>query len=108
MKKSFLSTQEVANILKVDQSTVKRWTESGTLTCQKTPGGHIKFKYADIMTFMQKFPITENGIITTGDIKENNEAINDAIMKKNYRFLSGHLLYLLINKGIDEVTDFFK
>ena len=35
----YLSSKDVANILGINISTLKRWTDSGKLTCEKTGGG---------------------------------------------------------------------
>ncbi|MEI7906240.1 MAG: helix-turn-helix domain-containing protein, partial [Bacteroidota bacterium] len=55
MKTGLLSTNEVANMLKVNESTVKRWTDKGSLRCIKTPGGHRKYKMKDVVQFMDTF-----------------------------------------------------
>ena len=39
----YLNSKEVANILGINISTLKRWTDNGTIKCKKTPGGHRKF-----------------------------------------------------------------
>ena len=39
----FLSSNDVAEILGINISTLKRWTENGTIGCSKTAGGHRKF-----------------------------------------------------------------
>ena len=36
----YYNSQEVAKILGVNVSTIKRWTDEGKLTCIKTAGGH--------------------------------------------------------------------
>jgi len=46
-----LTTEEVADILQVDKSTVKRWTIEGKLNCERTPGGHRKFTPQVILDF---------------------------------------------------------
>lgn len=49
------SSKQVAKLLGVNESSVKRWADSGMLGCYKTPGGHRKFKKSDIMLFSVKF-----------------------------------------------------
>ena len=39
----YLNSKEVSNILGINISTLKRWTDNGTIKCKKTPGGHRKF-----------------------------------------------------------------
>lgn len=38
-----ITTREVADIARVDTSTVRRWAETGELAAAKTPGGHYRF-----------------------------------------------------------------
>lgn len=42
-----------AKILGVNVSTIKRWTESGELSCVRTPGGHRKFLPQHLSDFME-------------------------------------------------------
>lgn len=48
------STRELADLCSVNESTIKRWADSGRLTCIKTPGGHRKFKMQDVLAFLQQ------------------------------------------------------
>lgn len=48
------STRELAELCSVNESTIKRWADSGRLNCIKTPGGHRKFKMQDVLAFLQQ------------------------------------------------------
>lgn len=48
------STAEVAELLAVNDSTVKRWSDSGSLECIRTMGKHRRFSLASIMKFVQE------------------------------------------------------
>ena len=50
----YLNSKEVAMIMGVHVSTVKRWTDSGKLPCYQTPGGHRKFILGHINEFLAK------------------------------------------------------
>ncbi|NUN71412.1 MAG: helix-turn-helix domain-containing protein, partial [Bacteroidetes bacterium] len=52
MGEVLFTTNDVAGILRVDKSTVKRWTDEGKLKCFRTPGGHRKFHAEDVYAFM--------------------------------------------------------
>ena len=39
----YLNSKDVAEVLGINISTLKRWTENGTIECTKTAGGHRKF-----------------------------------------------------------------
>ena len=47
----YLNSKEVANILGINISTLKRWTDNGTIKCKKTPGGHRKFTMQHIREY---------------------------------------------------------
>jgi len=44
-----ITTREVADIARVDTSTVRRWADSGELPSVKTPGGHYRFDRSAIL-----------------------------------------------------------
>ena len=48
----YLNSKEVAMIMGVHVSTVKRWTDTGKLPCYQTPGGHRKFILSHINEFL--------------------------------------------------------
>lgn len=48
-----LTTGEVAAIFGVTTTTVKRWADGGHLPHFRTPGGHFRFKRADIDAFKE-------------------------------------------------------
>ena len=50
----YLNSKEVAMIMGVHVSTVKRWTDAGKLPCYQTPGGHRKFILSHINEFLAK------------------------------------------------------
>ena len=52
--KSTYSTAELANLLRVNESTIKRWSDTGDLACVKTKGGHRRFAVATVMEFIRK------------------------------------------------------
>lgn len=45
---SLLTTRQVASRLDVSEATVKRWSDSGALACERTPGGHRKFRADEV------------------------------------------------------------
>lgn len=55
IRSTILTTPEVAGLLKVNESTVKRWTEKGILRCFKTPGGHRKYTQEDVAAFIERY-----------------------------------------------------
>ena len=49
------NSYQLAKIIGVNVSTIKRWTESGKLNCSKTAGGHRKFNLNDISNFLKTY-----------------------------------------------------
>jgi excisionase family DNA binding protein len=45
---TLLSTGEVARLFGVSPSTVTRWAREGNLKAVRTPGGHFRFREAEI------------------------------------------------------------
>jgi excisionase family DNA binding protein len=50
-----ISSKRAAGLLKVNESTIKRWADNGTLKCFRTPGGHRKFRLSDITSLNNKY-----------------------------------------------------
>ncbi len=50
----YLNSKDVADILGVNISTLKRWTENGTISCKKTSGGHRKFTMLNVREYFKK------------------------------------------------------
>jgi len=50
----FLSSVQVAEMLGVNVSTVKRWTDENKLGCAKTAGGHRKFTLSHVLDFVRR------------------------------------------------------
>jgi excisionase family DNA binding protein len=51
-RKQFLSTADIARLMSIDVSTVKRWADSGKLQCYKTVGGHRRFRSDQVQALM--------------------------------------------------------
>ena len=58
-QKDILTTGGVAELLKIDVSTVKRWADSGLLPCTKTLGGHRRYTQAQVREFILRYDLGE-------------------------------------------------
>jgi len=47
----YLNSKEVSDIIGVNISTLKRWTDNGTIRCHKTAGGHRKFTMQNVRDY---------------------------------------------------------
>lgn len=72
---TILSSKQVADILGVNESSVKRWADSGMLSCYKTPGGHRKFKKEDLLLFSSKYSYELKSDLSSNS-REKNRAKN--------------------------------
>jgi excisionase family DNA binding protein len=48
-----LTPGEVARMFRVDPKTVVRWTKTGKLASVKTPGGHRRYKKAEVIALLE-------------------------------------------------------
>ncbi|HEY6952743.1 MAG TPA: helix-turn-helix domain-containing protein, partial [Bacteroidota bacterium] len=60
--KATYSTAELAKLLNVNESTVKRWSDAGDLTCIKTKGGHRKFAVRGVMEFIHRNKLSASAV----------------------------------------------
>jgi len=58
--KSYLTPNQVAELLMVSPTTLRQWAESGELKALITPGGHRRFMPSDVDKFARKRGLTLN------------------------------------------------
>jgi len=96
-----LSSKQVAELLGVNESSVKRWADSGMLSCYKTPGGHRKFKKNDILIFSSKYSY---------ELKKNihlrQEPANMQKQSLDFEKIKKLLLIKLLKGSDDEITEY--
>lgn len=85
---TYLSTQELASLLSVTETTVKRWADLGQIRCVKTVGGHRKFRISEVIDFAES-----NGYLLTGMLPPpmndtQTEKLQFGVMTKNYSKIS--------------------
>jgi excisionase family DNA binding protein len=52
-RKEWLSLTEAGELLGVHATTVRRWANSGSIPCFRTPGGHRRFRASDLGAWLQ-------------------------------------------------------
>ena len=87
MGEILFTTNDAANMLKVDKSTIKRWTDEGKLKCFRTPGGHRKFKADDLYNFMSQFNYGNAWRQTLPQYVSDEFIIRSIVQKKEYNVL---------------------
>lgn len=83
------NSHEVAKILQVNVSTIKRWTEEGKLDCVRTHGGHRRF----LMNHLAEFLKAEGRQVDIYPVEtEADLELNYHILKRNYPQLQSAIL----------------
>ena len=83
----YLNSNDVAEILGVNISTLKRWTENKTIQCTKTAGGHRKFTMQHIRDFYKSNKDSSKNL-GLGLEKLKHKRIYDLINRGKYKDLS--------------------
>lgn len=88
VRRTILSTADVARLFSVTETTVKRWADEGTLKCQKTPGGHRKFEIRSVVDFSEKNGFDPAGVLAYAGDKRFSEGLQVAILGRDYDALA--------------------
>ena len=72
----YLTSKDVASILGINISTLKRWTDTGKISCEKTAGGHRKFTMQHVREYFKEHA-------------DSSKAENFALNNKEQKFLYG-------------------
>jgi excisionase family DNA binding protein len=51
----YYSSKDLARIFSVNESTIKRWADSGKLSCFRTVGNHRRFPLDMVMEFVSRY-----------------------------------------------------
>jgi excisionase family DNA binding protein len=86
--RTLLSTTEVAALMNVTETTIKRWAEGGKLACVKTPGGHRKFLLKDVVQFADDHSYPLTGVFPPDVEMEHKEILEFSIQTQNYNKIS--------------------
>jgi excisionase family DNA binding protein len=87
MRKTILSTVDVARLFNVTETTVKRWADDGQLKCQKTPGGHRKFPVKSIVEFAERNKFEPVGTLSLPNQDGLGQAVEMAILNRDFPIL---------------------
>ena len=69
----YLNSKEVSGILGINISTLKRWTDSGKLGCEKTAGGHRKFTMQHVRDFYKSNSNSSKGEALSLETKDHKK-----------------------------------
>ena len=83
----YLNSNDVAEILGINISTLKRWTENGTIGCSKTAGGHRKFTMQHVRDYYKANKNSDRNM-GLGLERLEHKTIYEYINKSNYSELA--------------------
>ncbi|TPW11839.1 MAG: putative cobalamin binding protein [bacterium] len=88
------STCDMARLCGVNESTIKRWADSGRLPCVRTPGGHRKFRIRDALSFLSEHGFEGLGLDHETSRSEDEDRHAALIFERNWDGLAGRYLEL--------------
>lgn len=103
MRQRIFSTRELAQVWNVSESTIKRWADSGELSCYRTPGGHRKFHLENISTFQNKRGFEATGLLTTE--KWEDPEIEESLNGKRFNKVRETIRYLAQQNQRNRIKD---
>lgn len=107
MTELLFTTNDVAKMLQVDKSTVKRWTDDGKLKCFRTPGGHRKFRAEDLYQFMADYSYGISPPDFYPQFASDESVIRRMIAEKEFNVLESVCFSAAIKGKRDEVVKLF-
>ncbi len=107
MTELLFTTKDVADMLQVDISTVKRWTDEGKLKCFRTPGGHRKFRAEDLHQFMADYNYNVSSANFFPAAASDEAILRDMIVQKEFNVLNSVCFSAAIKGNKDDVVKLF-
>jgi len=122
MVQRYISSKKVSNILGVNVSTIKRWTDSGKLDCVITAGGHRKFLMRHIASFLKQnskykkklniLPYNSseerqlNHLVSTGKVEELKDFFFEKAIEGNKKLCTQIMTGLYLSgTNLDKIYD---
>ncbi len=107
MGEVLFTTHDVANILRVDKSTIKRWTDEGKLKCFRTPGGHRKFRSDDVYEFITVNHYGEETKQSLPQTMSDEMIIRSIVNQREYNMLHSVCFSAAIKGNKEELLKLF-
>ena len=100
------STREMGRFCGVNESTIKRWADSGRLPCLKTPGGHRRFRIRDALTFLNEYGFEGLGIDSQTTLSDTLDPHSPPVLRGNWDDLAARYLELGLTGASPPVARF--
>jgi len=101
----YLNSKEVASIMGVNVSTIKRWTDSGKLDCYQTIGGHRKFLLSHLKNFLKEKINQKLKVNIIQYLNKGDKELVQRIDRIDYKYLRDYLFQLGLQQGVDSIHD---
>ena len=101
----YLNSKEVASIMGVNVSTIKRWTDSGKLDCYQTVGGHRKFLLSHLKNFLKEKINQKLRINIIQYLNKGEKELVQRIDRIDYKYLRNYLFQLGLQQGVDSIHE---
>lgn len=99
----FLNSIEAANVLGVNVSSIKRWTDEGKLECIRTVGGHRKFQMEHLANFIEKNK-KKAAKVSVFEVENSSDIeLNYYILKGNFDYLKSYFLKQALKSNRDSI-----
>jgi len=99
----FLNSEEAANVLGVNVSSIKRWTDEGKLECIRTLGGHRKFQMDHLANFIEKNKKKAAKVSVFNVENSSDIELNYYILKGNFDYLKTYLIKQSLKSNRDSI-----
>ena len=101
----YLNSKEVASIMGVNVSTIKRWTDSGKLDCYQTVGGHRKFLLSHLKNFLKEKINQKLKVNIIQYLNKGEKELVQRIDRIDYKYLRDYLFQLGLQQSVDSIHD---
>ena len=101
----YLNSKEVASIMGVNVSTIKRWTDSGKLDCYQTVGGHRKFLLSHLKNFLKEKINQKLKVNIIQYLNKGEKELVQRIDRIDYKYLRDYLFQLSLQQSVDSIHD---
>ena len=96
------NSYQIAEIIGVNVSTIKRWTDSGKLQCHQSAGGHRKFHLYHLTEFLKQHKKTSTNI-NVNNLIGKNDNLTKAIDQEKYKYLVQYSYEKLISGDSEKI-----
>lgn len=105
MTTALYSPSDIAAMLGVNESSVKRWTNEGLISCFKTPGGHRKYRLSDVAEFVRAQGYKPVGLELASFSAEESMRFRFAALERRFDFLADGYRMLALEGDAERLTE---